>query len=291
MGLERLAPASGDPTGPGRGSEPDVPFGVSAEAFLAARGIAPEPLAAPEPRRSRRRPARPEVVDLTEVDEGAPLPGRFQGPAAARQVGGAKKKGPKTWPTREERDARQVERAEDRAAQVAADPVGVARDVCLRQLEVGPRTRAELARKLAAHGVPEEAAEEVLGRFAEVGIIDDALFASMWVTSRHRGRGLAGRALSQELRRKGVDDETVRTAVDALDPEQEAATARALVRKKLPSSRGLAPEARVRRLVGMLARKGYGGGLAFRVVKEELDREGTDTEGLHLDTDGLSALE
>ena len=110
----------------------------------------------------------------------------------------------------------------------------------------------------------------------------------MWVTSRHRGKGLAGRALSQELRRKGVDDELVRDAVESLDPAQEEQTARDLVRRKLASTRGLATDGRIRRLAGMLARKGYAGGLAFRVVKEELEAEGAEVPDL--DTDGLSHL-
>ena len=84
---------------------------------------------------------------------------------------------------------------------------------------------------------------------------------------------------------------TVREAVQTLDPDQEAETARALVRRKLPSTRGLETQARVRRLAGMLARKGYSAGLAFRLVKEELDAEGDDTRALILDTDGLSALD
>ena len=174
---------------------------------------------------------------------------------------------------------------------MAADPTGFARQVCLQLLETAPRTRAELARVLAKKGVPEQAAEQVLGRFAEVGVIDDALFASLWVSSRHRGRGLAARALSQELRRKGIDDDLVRQAIGELDPDQEAATARELVRRKLPSTLGVPTDARVRRLAGMLARKGYGAGLAFRIVKQELEREGADVQTLDLDTEGLSALE
>jgi regulatory protein len=172
-----------------------------------------------------------------------------------------------------------------------ADPEQVARQICLHQLEYAPRTRAELAAVLAKRGVADEVAHTVLGRFTEVGMIDDALFSQMWVTSRHRGKGLAGRALAQELRRKGVDDEVAREAVATIDPLQEAETARDLVRRKLPSTRGLTPEARVRRLAGQLARKGYGAGLAFRIVKEELEAEGVETTSLILDTDGLSALE
>ncbi len=223
-----------------------------------------------------------------EPGQKAPLKARA---SASRQKAPRKERASKTWPTREERDARAETRQQQRADEIAKDPTGFARQVCLMLLEFGPRTRKELADALAKKGVPDEAAEQVLGRFAEVGIIDDALFASLWVASRHRGRGLAGRALSQELRRKGIDDDTVREAVGQLDPDEEAETARGLVRRKLPSTRGLATEARVRRLAGMLARKGYGAGLAFRIVKEELAAEGADTDLLVLDTDGLSALD
>jgi regulatory protein len=168
------------------------------------------------------------------------------------------------------------------------DPVDAARQICLHQLEHAPRTRAELASVLRKRGVEDAVADEVLGRFTEVGMIDDAVFAQMWVTSRHRGRGLAGRALQQELRRKGVDDDDIADAVATLDPEQEAATARALVDRKLRSTRGLATDARVRRLAGMLARKGYPAGLAFRVVKDALAQEGEEAE---LAFDELQALD
>jgi len=178
--------------------------------------------------------------------------------------------------------------ADSRAVAPPSDPVDVARQICLSQLESRPRTRAELAAVLRKKGVEEDVADRVLGRFAEVGMIDDALFAQMWVTSRHRGRGLAGRALQQELRRKGVDDGDIADAVATLDPEQEAATARALVERKLRSTRGLATDARVRRLAGMLARKGYPAGLAFRIVRDALAAEGEEAA---LDFDQLQALD
>ena len=179
-------------------------------------------------------------------------------------------------------------RADRRAAEIEKDPLAYARQVCLELLEQQPRTRHELAKALAKKGVPEESATAVLERFTDVGLIDDAVFAELWVASRHRGKGLARRALSQELRRKGVDDETARTAVEGLEPEQEERTARELVRRKLRSTQGLATDARVRRLSGMLARKGYSAGVAYRVVKEELEAEGAQLPAL--DTDGLSHL-
>jgi regulatory protein len=144
-----------------------------------------------------------------------------------------------------------------------------AREICLRQLAVRPRTRAELAKVLARKEISDEVIAEVLDRYDEVGIIDDAAFARAWVTSRHQGRGLARRALANELRQRGVDAEVAGEALETLDDDEEASTARALVDRKLRTARG-EPEAVFRRLVGMLARKGYPAGVAIRAVKDAL---------------------
>lgn len=157
-----------------------------------------------------------------------------------------------------------------------SDPEDVARSICLRLLTGAPKTRAQLAEALAKRDVPDDVAARVLDRLTEVRLVDDEAFAHAWVESRHRGRGLARRALAHELRRRGVDDDTVDDAVDTLGTEQEVETARALVRRRLPSTARLEPQARMRRLAGMLARKGYSSGVAFRVVREELDAEGDD---------------
>lgn len=157
-----------------------------------------------------------------------------------------------------------------------ADPEAVARTICLRLLTLAPRTRAQLADAMRRRNVPEDVAEAVLSRFTEVGLIDDEAFARAWVSSRHAGRGLARRALATELRRRGVDDDVVNDAVDELAPEQEVETARLLVARKLPATRHLDPITRTRRLLGVLARKGYTPALAFRIVRESLEAEGVD---------------
>src|SRR5580704_16488405 len=98
------------------------------------------------------------------------------------------------------------------------DPESVARLICLRLLTAAPRTQAELAAALRQRGIPDDAAEAVLARFAEVKLIDDATFARAWVESRHHSRGLAARALGAELRRKGVAPEDIAGALEELDP-------------------------------------------------------------------------
>lgn len=169
---------------------------------------------------------------------------------------------------------------DDRSADADADPEAVARSIALRKLAAAPQTRAQLEDALTRRGVPDEVRDHVLGRLADAGLIDDAMFAHTWVESRHAGRGLAKRALAHELRRRGVEPDLVDEAVAELPAEQEEATARALVARRLPSTRGLEPAARTRRLIGMLARKGYPAGLSFRVVREALEREGVDESHL-----------
>ncbi|MCX4883971.1 recombination regulator RecX [Streptomyces sp. NBC_00847] len=162
----------------------------------------------------------------------------------------------------------------------SGDPVERARAICLRLLTGTPRTRKQLADALRKREIPDDAADEVLSRFEEVGLINDSAFADAWVESRHHGRGLARRALAQELRTKGVDSTLIDAAVSQLDSEQEETTARELVARKLRSTRGLDRDKRLRRLAGMLARKGYPEGMALRVVRQALEEEGEDTEFL-----------
>ena len=155
-----------------------------------------------------------------------------------------------------------------------ADPESVARTIGLRMLEGAPRTRSELASAMARKGVPDDAAAVVLERFVEVGLLDDAAFATAWVDSRHRGRGLARRALANELRRRGVDDETAGEALSSVSVDDEAVAADALVRRRLRSMSGLSRQVKTRRLIAMLGRKGFGGSMAYQVVSAALDDEG-----------------
>jgi len=151
-----------------------------------------------------------------------------------------------------------------------ADHEAVARKILLDQLTGQARSRKELSDKLASRNVPAEIATALLDRFEEVGLVDDEAFARSWIASRQPGKGLARRALAQELRRKGIDDEVARDALDEVDPADEEAAARALVRKKLRTLSRVDDTTATRRLVGLLARKGYSSGLAFAVVRDEL---------------------
>lgn len=221
---------------------------------------------------SRRAAGRAPVRPASEpVAESAP------GPATeAREPGGPEAAEPRKRP-RGRRGHEPQELDPD------ADPVAVAREVCLRLLTDRARTRQELAQVLRRKGVPDEAAHSVLERFDEVGLIDDAAFAGQWVRSRHNHRGLARRAIAMELRRKGVSDEDAGDALSEVDAESEERRARELIDRKLRTVAVGTAEQRAtagRRLVGMLARKGYGPGIAYRVVKDALAERGAEDDEL-----------
>jgi regulatory protein len=153
------------------------------------------------------------------------------------------------------------------------DPEAVARAICLRLLDQRARSRAELATALAKRGVPEEPAARVLDRFVEVGLIDDAAFAESLAGAQHRERGLARRAIATKLRQLGIDDEVASAALTGIDGDSERQRAGELVQRRRRSLQGLPVDVQTRRLVGLLARKGYAPGLCYAVVREALADE------------------
>lgn len=173
-----------------------------------------------------------------------------------------------------------------RKSQKPTDPVKKAKSDCLRLLAVKPRTRADLAKALARKGHEPDVAEQVLVRLEKARLIDDAEYADMLVRSRHTYQGLGRRALKSELVRKGVAATVADEAVGTIDAEQEEARARELVGKRVRSMASVDDTTATRRLVGMLARKGYPEGLAYRVVREALADAERDTSLLDQAAEG-----
>ena len=155
-----------------------------------------------------------------------------------------------------------------------------AREVVVRKLTDRAHSRADLAQTLAQKHVPAEVAEAVLVKFEVAGLINDEEFARSWVQSRQRSKGLARNLLAMELRRKGVDEEIALRALSELDPEVEREAAHRLVERKLRTMQGLDQQVRIRRLVGLLARKGYAPQVAFDVVRQELDVEAQSLDSM-----------
>jgi regulatory protein len=127
-----------------------------------------------------------------------------------------------------------------------------------------------LVTKLRDRGIPDDAAERALDRLVQVGLIDDAAYAAAFVASRHRDRGLGRAALRRELERKGIDRELADRALEAIDADAERSRAAQMVAKKLDSAMYAGTDAARRRLLGMLARRGYSPAVAIAVVNDAL---------------------
>ncbi|AWB94148.1 recombinase RecX [Aeromicrobium chenweiae] len=155
-----------------------------------------------------------------------------------------------------------------------------ARQIVYDRLAVTARSRADLEQALAKKQVPAEVARAILDKFEDAGLVDDAEFARSWVQSRQRSKGLSSRVLAMELRRKGVDEEIAREALGELDPEAEVEAAHRLVQAKLRTMSSLDETTKVRRLTGLLARKGYSPQVAFDVVRQELGAEPAPLDSL-----------
>jgi regulatory protein len=146
--------------------------------------------------------------------------------------------------------------------------------LCLRLLTARSHTRAELYGQLAKRGYPDDVSARVLDRLAAVGLVNDTDFAEQWVQSRRANAGKSKRALAAELHTKGVDNEVISTVLAGIDAGAERDRAEQLVRARLTRENLDRDQMRVaRRLVAMLARRGYDQKTAYDVVSVQLDLE------------------
>jgi regulatory protein len=169
------------------------------------------------------------------------------------------------------------------------DPESVARIVCLRMLDQRARTRSELATALARKGVPADVVTRVLDRFSELRLIDDLDLASSYALSRHVQRGQARRAIAEGLRRRGVADDVIAQATAQIGSDDERVAARRRAEVKLRTMRRLDPQVQQRRLVAMLARRGYSASICYETVRDVV-RAASDAPGFVADgalPDGL----
>lgn len=155
-----------------------------------------------------------------------------------------------------------------------ADPVSLARNIILRHLNLAPKSRLQLTQVLDKKGIPAQAAQIALDRLTEVGLIDDLAYAHLLVRSRCASKRISKILLIRELRQKGISEEYISISLADLTPDDEYQMALDLAAKKLRTMSGLPKEVVLRRVVGLLARKGYPNAIAYKVLKNlELDTQ------------------
>lgn len=171
-----------------------------------------------------------------------------------------------------------------RAARAAeeADPYTRAKTIVYNQLAYSAKTRGQLRKKLQSEGFEAELIEPLLDKFEAAKLIDDAEYAETFVRQKSRTKKLSRAALRRELAERGVRGEEAENALAQRTDEQEREDAAELVRKKLRPGMGLSDRAEkdkiTRRLLGMLARRGYSSSISMSVIREELAAYGAEDD-------------
>ena len=171
-----------------------------------------------------------------------------------------------------------------RAARAAeeADPYTRAKTIVYNQLAYSAKTRGQLRKKLQAEGFDAELIEPLLDKFEAAKLIDDAEYAQTFVAQKSRTKKLSRAALRRELAERGVRGEEAENALAQRTDEQEREDAAELVRKKLRPGMDLSDRTEkdrvTRRLLGMLARRGYSSSMSMSVIREELAAYGAEDE-------------
>lgn len=148
------------------------------------------------------------------------------------------------------------------------DPAENAREIALRLLTHSPRSAAQLREGLISRDVDDDIADQVINRYREVGLLDDAGLAASIVRTRHAERGRSRRAIAQELRRKGFEQADSEEALAQISDEDEMDAARELAARRWAQTAHLDQQVRIRRVVSHLGRRGYSASTAFGLVKE-----------------------
>ena len=162
------------------------------------------------------------------------------------------------------------------------DPYTRAKTIVYNQLAYSAKTRGQLRKKLQAEGFDAELIEPLLDKFEAAKLIDDAEYAQTFVAQKSRTKKLSRAALRRELAERGVRGEEAENALAQRTDEQEREDAAELVRKKLRPGMDLSDRAEkdrvTRRLLGMLARRGYSSSVSMSVIREELASYGAEDE-------------
>lgn len=137
----------------------------------------------------------------------------------------------------------------------------------IRLLARRERSRAELQRKLDPDGSNAEAVARLLDQLQIEGWLSESRLAEQFVNGR-RHRASAGR-IRQELKRRGVAAATVAAATTGLEAD-DLRVATALWQRRFGTA-AADRSGRERQLRFLLAR-GFGRGLALRVLRDAGDR-------------------
>ncbi|MDH4140509.1 MAG: recombination regulator RecX [Coriobacteriia bacterium] len=138
--------------------------------------------------------------------------------------------------------------AEAVASLVRENESECARQRALRLLAHRERSEHEIRRRLVGDGYPEEIADAIVARLAEVSLIDDQRFSAALVRTK-RAAGWGRNRIARALKDSGVDDDAAHAALDAECPEDAERSRAEQVAKGMPRENRKGRERVLRRLL------------------------------------------
>lgn len=149
-----------------------------------------------------------------------------------------------------------------------ADAYAKAKKTALNMLAMRDHSSTELREKLLRRDFDPAAVDRLIAKLERSNLLDDGQFAQRFAKAQRESRKLSRSALRRQLVKKGIDEETIAVVVAEVDGEEDLA--REVAEKKARSTRGLDHEVRERRILGMLARRGFSSTICLKVTREVL---------------------
>lgn len=139
-----------------------------------------------------------------------------------------------------------------------------AKETALSLLSYRARSENEISQKLKKKGYDQNSITEVIKDLKRVNLLDDYEFACLWIKDRLRNRPRGVALLRQELKRKGIEKESIEKALDEFYPEEsEPEIASELIRKRQKRYQSLDKKLARKRMSDFLLRRGF----SYEVVK------------------------
>lgn len=146
-------------------------------------------------------------------------------------------------------------------------------ETALRLLAVRLRSRREISDRLRRKGYPADVVATVITRLEGEGFLDDMRFSRAWVTGRLAVRPSGAVRLRRELQQKGVPPDIIEQVLQtALSDSDERASAVALAQARARRYRSEPRDVAVRRLTGVLQRRGFSAGAIAAALREVFGR-------------------
>lgn len=149
-----------------------------------------------------------------------------------------------------------------------ADSYAKTKKTALNMLAMRDHSTTELREKLLRRDFDPAAVDRLIVKLERSNLLDDGQFAQRFAKAQRESRKLSRSALRRQLVKKGIDEETIAGVVAEVDGEEDLA--REVAEKKARSTRGLDHEVRERRILGMLARRGFSSTICLKVTREVL---------------------